>query len=191
MTLHWLIAIQAVGFAEPKKDTVIGIWWGTAIVAEYEDTQDHQRDHWVIERKPDGTYRVQEFRVDHVRKLYFALTENSASGTWKLDGGAITHRLNGKDHLQKDAIRIDGDIIRWDRLTDPEPLRHEVRFTEQRIERFTPKLEQGFRRVSEEAFDRRMEANVVEAGTGHPAARPESKLEGSDKPQPQAEKRSR
>ena len=171
---------------ESSKTKLVGMWWGTAI-----DSPAYQRDHWVIERKSDGTYRVQEFRVDHEKKLYFEFTKKPARGKWNVQGQSITHRIDGNEYVETDVIRFDGKNVRWDRNTQSGLARSQVHFTEEPVHDVVPSLGRSYRRVSEEEFDDRLAPKGEQAGARQPATPSESKSEGGDKPLPEAEGRSR
>ena len=59
------------------------------------------------------------------------------------------------------------------------------------IETMTKRYEKGGHTLSELLFGKEDKTKSQQGGTGQPATRPESKLLGSDKPQPEAEGRSR
>lgn len=137
-----------------ERGRLVGIWWGT--LTDPELGSKRRTEHWIIERKADGTYRVQELQVDHTAKMYFVFPGEPSSGIWNLTGQALTHDLDEKDYEQTDIVKFEKQVLRWEReKRGAFGEEYQVQLTEKRIERFAPPLGKDYRQVTEEEFAQR------------------------------------
>ena len=170
------------------KEKLVGFWWGTMKITSRSKV-DWDR-HWIIERTADGRFRMQEYMVDPIRKVYASLSENPLTGSWRILEGPLLNYNGGPGRIWSDSIQIKDGAVVWEggSMSGPQV---DWTCTEVSVKKFAPKLNDGYRLLPAAQFRGRTKNNGEQSGTGQPATRPESKPEGGQKPQPKSEGRSR
>jgi hypothetical protein len=155
---HVIVAFFCVIFTfaghaeEATKAKLTGNWWGT-MTGDNQASPPHNRYHWTVERKIDGTYRIQGYWADHEKKLFCIL--HLESGTWEIKDGMLQYAtLSGR--AQPLAVRWEGGKVRFERERPPtggvsnERIREEC--SEEPVRKFGSRIPEDYRELSERDF---------------------------------------
>lgn len=140
---------------DATKAKLTGAWWGT-MTGDNRASPPYNRLHWAVERKADGTYRLQGYRVDHEKKLFWIL--HAESGKWELKNGILRY-TSQTGSAQPLAVRWEDGKVRYDREHPPtggvsnERIREEC--SEEPAKEFGSRIPKDYRELSERDFDAR------------------------------------
>ena len=150
-----LMFTSLVHAGEATRAKLTGVWWGT-MTGDNRASPAYNRFHWTVERRADGTYRLQGFRVDHEKKLFCAL--HLEAGNWELKEGLL-HYGSPTGTAKPIAVRWEGGKVRFERDRPPsggvsnETIREEC--CEESADKFGPKVPKDYREISEKDFGNR------------------------------------
>jgi hypothetical protein len=150
-----LMFTSLVHSAEATRAKLTGVWWGT-MTGDNRASPAYNRFHWTVERKADGTYRLQGFRVDHEKKLFCIL--HLESGKWELKDGILRYTTQ-TGSAQPLAVRWEDGKVRFERKHPPtggvsnEQICEEC--SEESVEKFGSRVPDDYRELSLRDFDAR------------------------------------
>jgi hypothetical protein len=145
--------------AEVDKDDVTGMWWG-GLQADSPGRNPTETNHWVMERKKDGTYRLKSYLVDHAKKLF--LLAGTGTGSWEFVDGNLSYLNTASGgEWTAEGVRLEGSVLRWER---EEPIGLTEAETEMYIEfpvrSFDHRFGKDYRQVTEREFIDRYRPDV-------------------------------
>jgi hypothetical protein len=151
------------------KADVIGVWRGLPLKASsWGESEEKHRDTWVIERRSDGTFRIEKYRFDRFKKLYFVMIPLT-EGTWNLKDSVITQRLLGSNtEVSEKLTRVDENELHWVHEGSGIPRSEEFDGNEFPMKEFQLLFGKGslfgeeYKKVPKEEFEKRYEATKGE-----------------------------
>jgi hypothetical protein len=165
-----LYALSLVAAYAGQRDVVtadvIGLWRGLSV--GHTPGEERERDLWIIERRPDGTFRTKKYRIDSYKKVFFVVTP-LVEGTWTLKDSVLSHRIAGTDSAVSEKVtRFDDGHLTWSHegegISDKdERWCHEHPLDKFR-ELFGPESQFGkdYRQVPKEEFEKRYKSTTGE-----------------------------
>ncbi len=130
--------------------------------------------YWITERKADGSFRTQNYLVDHPKKIYCAIYI-PVTGTWKLQDGRLEKSSSSSRSYAGPFVWKEGklqDLIHTSRVSDDDIL---LLRTEEPAPAYAPQLPKDYRELSEGEF-LKQEAPAKEGQPGRADKDPSARL---------------